>query len=155
MRPRQLPVTWLFTDPRAGDPLAAATRLPRGSGIVLRHHALPPRERGRLATRLARVAARRGLFLLDERDPSIAKAHNRAELVAARRRGAALVFVSPVFATRTHPGSRPLGPVRFGLLVRNCGIPVAALGGMDARRFRRLRGFGAVGWGGIDAFARS
>ncbi len=152
MRPRQLPVTWLFTDPRAGDPLQAAARLPRGSGIVLRHHQLPAAERAVLWQRLARLAARRGLLLLDAHDPLIGKAHDRRELVAARRSGAALVFVSPVFATRTHPGAPALGPVRFGLLVRGCGVPVAALGGMNARRFRRLRPLGAVAWGGIDAF---
>ena len=153
MRRRQLPVAWLFTDPRTDAGLIAAVeRLPRGSGIVLRHHELPAAERSALAERLARVARRRGLLLLDERDPRIAKAHNRSELVAARRRGAALVFVSPVFATRTHPGVRALGVVRFGLLVRGAGLPVAALGGMDAKRFRRLRAVGAVAWGGIDAW---
>ena len=154
MRRRQPPVAWLFTDPRTdAGLLAAVERLPRGSGIVLRHHELPKAERAALAERLARIARRRGLLLLDERDPRLAKAHDRAELVAARRRGAMLVFVSPVFVTRTHPGARALGVVRFGLLVRDAGVPVAALGGMTARRFRRLRALGAVAWGGIDAWA--
>ena len=70
----------------------------------------------------------------------------------AERRGADAVFVSPVFATRSHPGARGLGVVRFGLLVRGCPVPVVALGGMDARRFRRVRGLGAYGWAGIDAW---
>lgn len=154
MRPRHLPVAWLFTDPRTDAGLIAAVeRLPRGSGIVLRHHALPAAERRALARRLGAIARRRGLLLLDEHDPRLGKAHNRAELVAARRRGLAIVFVSPVFATRTHPGARALGVVRFGLLVRGAGVPVAALGGMDARRFRRLRALGAMAWGGIDAWS--
>ena len=153
MRRRQLPVVWLFTDERLGDVVAAAARLRRGSGIVLRHHALPPAERRVLATRLTSVARQRGLVLIDENDPRIAKAHNRAELIAARRRGARLVFVSPLFATRTHPDARALGPVRFGLLNRGARVPLAALGGMTAARFRRLRPLGAIAWGAIDAFA--
>ncbi len=154
MRRRQPPVAWLFTDPRTdAGLLAAVERLPRGSGIVLRHHELPKAERAALAQRLARAARRRGLLLLDEHDPRIAKAHDRAELIAARRRGASLVFISPVFSTRTHPGARSLGVVRFGLLVRGAGVPVAALGGMTAERFRRLRALGASAWGGIDAWA--
>ncbi len=149
MRRRQPPAVWLFTDERQGEALfAAAARLPRGVGIVLRHHGLPRPERRALAGRLARIARQRGLVLVDER--AVAKAHDRAELIAARRAGARLVFVSPVFATRTHPGARPLGPVRFGLLVRGCRVPVAALGGMTAPRFRRLRPFGATAWGAID-----
>jgi len=154
MRRRQPPVVWLFTDERQGDALfTAAARLPRGAGIVLRHHDLPPAERRALAERLARIALRRGLVLVDER--AVAKAHDRAELIAARRRGAVMVFVAPVFATRTHPGARPLGPVRFGLLVRGCRVPVAALGGMTAKRFRRLGPLGATAWGAIDAVVRS
>ena len=146
MRSRQPPVAWLFTDARQGDVVAAAGRLPHGSGIVLRDGQLA------LADQLAQVARRRGLVLVGEHDPRIAKAHSRVELVAARRRGAMLVFVSPVFATRTHPGGGVLGPVRFGLMVRGARVPVAALGGMDGRRFRRLRALGAVAWGGIDAW---
>ena len=128
MRRRQPPVVWLFTDPRQGEALwAAARRLPRGSGIVLRGADADTAER------LVRIARRRGLILVDEAD--VAKAHDRAELIAARRAGARLVFVAPVFATRTHPGARPLGTVRFGLLVRRAGVPVAALGGMDGATF--------------------
>lgn len=155
MRRRQSPAVWLFTDARLGDVVAAAARLPRGAGIVLRHHELPRLEREALAVRLAAVARRRGLLLIDAHDPRIGRAHDRAELVAARRRGAAVVFVSPVFATRTHPGARVLGPVRFGLLVRDARVPVAALGGMTAARFRRLRPLGATAWGAIDAWDRA
>ncbi|WP_419816282.1 thiamine phosphate synthase [Glacieibacterium sp.] len=151
MRSRQFPVAavpsiWLFADPRLGDGLwTALARLPRGSGVVLRGHPEPQR--------VAAIARRRGLLLVEESE--IAKAHNRAELIRARRTGARLVFVSPVFATRTHPGARALGAVRFGLMVRGSGVPVAALGGMTAKRFRRLTKLGAVAWGAIDAFGQT
>jgi thiamine-phosphate pyrophosphorylase len=80
-----------------------------------------------------------------------ASAHDRREAVRAVRDGADAVFVSPVFATRSHPGARALGRVRFGLIVRDLGVPVIALGGMDARRARTLPG-SVYGWAGIDAW---
>jgi len=81
-------------------------------------------------------------------------AHDRRDLIAARRAGADIVFLSPVFPTRSHPGSAALGSIRFGLLAREAGLPVVALGGMDRTRFRRMRPLGAHGWAGIDALTR-
>jgi thiamine-phosphate pyrophosphorylase len=69
------------------------------------------------------------------------------------RAGADAVFVSPVFATASHPGAPTLGPMRFGLLAKRLPLPVIALGGMDARRFRRLKPLGAHGWAAIDALS--
>lgn len=158
MRARHLhvtwPVTWLFAEPRMGEQLwAALERLPRGAGVVFGHADLTAGARRRLFARIAAVAQRRRLVLVDGRDPRIAKAHGRAEIIAARRRGARLIFISPVFATASHPGAPVLGRVRFGLLARDAGVPVAALGGMTARRFRSLRPLGATAWGAIDAWA--
>jgi thiamine-phosphate pyrophosphorylase len=165
-----LPETWLFTDERQGDRLwQALARLPRGSGVIFRHYASA--DRAALALRVRAVCRRRGLLFVVAGDARLARrwradgahgrspgaltagAHDRAELVAARRAGARLAFVSPAFATRSHPGVRALGAVRFGLLVRGAGTAVAALGGIDADRFRRLRPLGASAWGAIDAWS--
>lgn len=81
-----------------------------------------------------------------------ASAHSRTEALAAFRAGADLVFLSPLFETRSHPGTRPLGPLGFGLAVRGLPGPVAALGGMNARRFARLQPLGAAGYAGIDCW---
>ena len=62
------------------------------------------------------------------------------EIAQARRKGADAVMLSPVFPTRSHPGSEVLGPVRFQMLARLCSAPVIALGGMDVAKAR------AVGW---------
>ena len=70
----------------------------------------------------------------------------------ARMGGADVLFLSPVFATRSHPDAQPLGLARFAWLVRRTPLPVIALGGMNARRGRRLASFGAYGWAGIDAW---
>ena len=77
-------------------------------------------------------------------------AHSAIEAVIAHRNRADLIFVSPVYATRTHPGARPLGPLRAASIARHVEIPAIALGGMTEARFKRLRKFGFVGWAAID-----
>lgn len=168
-RRQPLPRLWLMTDERQGDALwTALERLPRGAGIVFRHYGLPPAERRRLFARIRRIARQRVLLLIgtDGRFQGAdgvhhgrgrgglrtASAHNLAELRAAERAGAQLVFLSPVFPTRSHPGSRALGRVRFGQLAHQSRIPVIALGGVDLRRGRSLSALGAYGWAGIDAW---
>jgi thiamine-phosphate pyrophosphorylase len=74
-------------------------------------------------------------------------AHSLAEIAMARRARADAIVLSPVFATRSHPGARPLGPLRFRLLAARAGVPVIALGGMTAARARRV---GATHWAAID-----
>lgn len=163
---RVLPTLWLMTDERMGgllwDALAA---LPRGGGVVLRHHASATAPRVVLKRQIERVARRRGLVLVDEAAGKgrtgrieavrtgivrIGRAHSVREGLAARRVGAELVFVSPIYPTRTHPGASALGPLRAALIARAVGLPAIALGGMTARRFQRLKAFGFAGWAAID-----
>jgi thiamine-phosphate pyrophosphorylase len=167
-RRQPLPRLWLMTDERQGDRLwEALERLPRGSGVVFRHYGLSTAERRRLFERVRRVAKRRRLLVLAAgkglrgdgmhggHDPGLrsASAHDLRELKTAERSGARLVFLSPAFPTRSHPGARALGPARFGLIARQARIPVIALGGMDARKARRLPHI--HGWAGIDAWLSS
>ncbi len=174
MRRRQpLPRLWLMTDERMGEDLwVALARLPRGSGVVFRHYAAS--DRRALFERVRRVTRRRGLVLVlagsmqqavswradGVHGRSAHRARPRQLLRTAPVHGARelgrvtadAVFLSPVFATRSHPGAKTLGSVRFGLLAVCAGTPVIALGGMDARRFRRISPLGAYGWAAIDAF---
>jgi thiamine-phosphate pyrophosphorylase len=173
MRSRHPPIPqrWLMTDPRMGEALwTALDRLPRGSGVIFRHYQLPPAERRALFGRIARVARRRRLLLLragatplrgeagshGRRGDGVTTwpVHSRIEAIAAIRAGADALLVSPVFATRSHPGARALGPVRLGMLIRGLGVPVIALGGMDEQRSRRLRSLDVHGWAAIDAWTR-
>lgn len=128
-----------------------------------------------MLARIARIARQRGLILVGSRIPAApdgvhwpghaprgraaggrlvtASAHSRRDAIAAFGAGADLVFLSPVFQTRSHPGAAPLGPVRFGLAARGLPGPVIALGGMTAARARRLAPLGAAGYAGIDCWA--
>lgn len=165
---KELPRRWLMTDPRLGDALwDALAALPRGSGVAFRHYELKSADRRALFARVARIAHRQGLLLVvagtdrlgraprhgRHRGALTAPIHSRREAIAAIRRGAKLLFVSPIHPTRSHPGARTLGPVRLGLLIRGLDVPVIALGGMNERRWRALRPLGVHGWAGIDAWA--
>lgn len=147
-----------MTDERMGDRLFnAIARLPRRSGIVFRHYSLPKRERKILLERVMK-AARHGGHIVTiggtthgrRRGCITAPVHSVREAIAAERDGAQLLFVSPVFATRSHLGAKPLGRSRFGLLTRTSRVPVIALGGMTKRRARSLSAFGIYGWAAID-----
>lgn len=171
-RSSDLPRCWLMTDPRMGDDLwEALAALPAGSGVILRHYEWPPAARQKLFAKLRRIARRRGLVLVvagrkplghgaagshgRHRGARTAPVHNRREAIAAVRAGAELLFVSPVHPTRSHPGTRALGAVGLGLMIRGLAVPVIALGGMDERRWRALRPLGVHGWAGIDAWTRA
>lgn len=171
-RRQPLPRLWLMTDERQGDRLfEALERLPRGAGVIFRHYSLDPRARRALFDRVRRAARRRRLMLLlagserlarawradgsHGRGPAVtmvrsAPAHDLRELRAAERAGAALLFISPVFATRSHPGAQALGRAGFARLARQTRLPVVALGGMDEKRSRGLTG--AYGWAAVDAW---
>jgi len=179
------PVLWLFTDAgRGADPVAAAARLPKGlCGVVFRHDGVA--NRAVLAARVARVCrARRlgmvvagdarlaaalgvGIHLRGGRWPGVGRparriggfmtssAHTVPELRRARLARVDVAFLSPAFATASHPGAAALGPNRWaqraarGAELRGK-TAIFGLGGMDGTTARRLPrrmcgGAGAIG----------
>jgi thiamine-phosphate pyrophosphorylase len=168
-RRQPLPRLWLMTDERQGEALwTALERLPRGAGIVFRHYGLEERERRALFLRVRRISSRRRLVLIVSRAHwradgvhnaatrrsrfglRTASAHALREIRSAERAGADLIFLSPVFPTRSHPGTRTLGRLQFTSLAGQTNVPVIALGGMNERRARGLAN--AYGWAAIDAW---
>lgn len=166
-----------------------AAHLPPGSGIVLRHDSLAPGARWRLARRLMRIARARGLVLLLAAPPAVARrwdvdgvhlrqplargaaqarrlglrlsmpVHDGGEARRARRARADIVFVSPLHATRSHPGAPGLGRKAWLRLARLAGVRPVALGGLTPARARTLRRAAAgsriePGWAAIDAWDR-
>ena len=176
MRSRKapLPKLWLMTDERGSNPVLQAKRLPKGSGIVFRHYATAASLRRKLFNQVQRVARKRRLVLMFAGPPKQARAwgadgahhrsalksegvrtvavHTRAEKTIATRLGADLIFVSPVFKTRSHARAKPLGVKRLGLIIGTNRDRTIALGGLSKNRFRQLSGLGVHGWAGIDAF---
>lgn len=71
--------------------------------------------------------------------------HNEAELAKAVELGLDLALMGPLHPTPTHPGSQGLGWARFASLVRDCPLPVFALGGVAPGDLHDARGHGAHG----------
>lgn len=175
--PPGLPDVWLISDARNDDRLEVAIdRLPPRSGMVFRHYHLPSPERRRRFLKLAArlrlrghlmalagtvAEARRwgadGAYGSPERlakGPALlrlATVHSLRELARANRSRADAVLLSPVFATKTHPGARCLGATRFLLLAARSRVPVIALGGMNPTRAQRL---GTRRWAAIESLAQ-
>ena len=166
-----LPRRWLMTDRRLGDELwACIARLPAGAGVVLRHH---DGDRA-FARRVAAACAEHQLLLAVAGDVGLARAvgaamvHNPTEdsgtsLVsrsvhdsdeARAARSADIIFISPVFATASHPGVAGLGLDAALVLARLAGLPAIALGGMDEERGEQAIAAGFYGWAAIDAWRR-
>lgn len=170
---QQLPRIWLVTDERLGDRLPdAVARLPRGAGILFRHYSLTPEPRRELFDTVCGLARPRGMMVLLAGDAALAESwgadgwhgwgtgpglhsasvHDLREIRRAEARGAGMLFLSPAFPTRSHPGASALGARRFGALARQARRPVIALGGVTAAQAPTLLRLGAHGWAGVDAW---
>jgi thiamine monophosphate synthase len=176
--PAPAPRLFAFTDPeRTPDLQGLATRLPPGTGLVLRTFGRAEIEAE--AHSLAEIAREGGLVLLIAGDPELAMRcgasgvhwpQARLGLAARWRRrfalmtasahdpGAArraarvcdLVFVSPAFASASRSAGRPMGPFRMAAYARRTPAPVYALGGVNRRTAARLFGLNLSGLAGID-----
>jgi thiamine-phosphate pyrophosphorylase len=160
------PTLWLFTDATVlPNPLSLIATLPAGlCGVVYRHDTAPDRlALGRAIAKLCRqrrialvvagdarlaAALHAGLHLRAGRWPDhtrphhallTASAHNPAEITRAKRAGAKLIFISPVFPTASHPGAKPLGNILWLRLA--CFVQPAkayALGGISGHKMKTL-----------------
>jgi thiamine-phosphate pyrophosphorylase len=162
----------LMTDDRAADWGKVVRALPPGSVVVVRARAA--KQRQALARQLSGLAT---LLIAD--DPELAtqsgaaglhlpqlrmreaahwrarfphwiitsSAHSLRALMGAHYLDA--VFLSPVFATASHPGSRALTPVRAAFIAAQALVPVYALGGVTRRNAALL----APSFSGIAAIS--
>lgn len=150
-----------MTDERIGNRLwEAIDRLPSGrAGIIFRHYSLRDDERASLGQRVAELAAERELVFAVGGSSGLAKqlgaalihkpdgraglpislpVHDEAEARNANELGAALAFISPIHATRSHASAPLLGADGAARLARRLRCPAIALGGMSAARFGAL-----------------
>ena len=177
---KRVPRIWLMTDSRFGaDLIPAIKRLPSGSGVIFRHYHLDDNARLALFREIRRICVRRGHILLAAGDERAARrwhadgfhkrgarrqskrmihsapVHNRRELAEAARTAVDLVLISPMFATASHSGARPLGRASFLALAKQLtDMRVIALGGLTARKAATLDKRVVHGWAAIDAFRR-
>lgn len=168
-----LALLWLLSDVRNDAALEGAlARLPHGSGFVFRHYHLGPAERQARFVVLSALARGAGIAIVLADEPHRARdwgadgvygpakriagadgllklvsAHDGADLAAAGAARADGVFLSPVFPSRSHPGSAVLGIHGFHVLAQQSRVPVIALGGMTRERARALAW---PRWGAID-----
>lgn len=76
--------------------------------------------------------------------------HSAEEAEEAAREGADYLLVGSVHETSSHPG-RPAAGLRLVAQAASLGLPVIAIGGMDARRAAAARDQGAYGVAAIAA----
>lgn len=174
-----VPRIWLFTDQRNDALLARAIRrLPRGSGIVFRHYHLRGESRRARFETVRKLARRRGHRVFLAGSPAQARrwradgvhgrrtrrsgaaglrhsapVHDAFEIRQANRVGADIFFLSPIFATRSHAGERPLAAVQVRRLAALCSGAVILLGGMDRNRYRARQNRLIHGWAAIDSLS--
>lgn len=174
----KLPKIWLMTDPRFGDHLfTSIQKLPMRSGVILRHYDDP--QRAIIYYKIAKICRRRGHMLIiagaqdwqgarrnngsryvgrpiglngSSKRIILVGVHNAREIQRAKHARPSLYFLSPVFATDSHKGQRPLGILRFNQLAMLCDAPVIALGGMKASRASMIKI--ACGYAAIDGLIR-
>lgn len=149
---------------------------------MLRHYTLAEAARRTLFERIRQIARMRHCLILLAGDPETAHlwgadghhgraprsavmsragrrwrhsapVHDADELAVAIEAGADAVLLSPLFATRSHPGAPSLGPARFAALARRAPMPIIALGGVRPRHARLVRRLGAAGYAAIDGLS--
>ena len=173
-----LPRLWLLSDARNDGVLEEAlAALPPGSGLVFRHYHLDSRDRQMRLRKVQAVAQELGHVVAVARDVELARAagaqgvygtleaigeardmlrlattHDAAEVDAANAAQIDGIFLSPVFATRSHEGGATLGVMGFSVLAQRSSLPVIALGGMTQERADLL---GWPRWGAIDGLSSS
>ena len=174
---KTLPCLWLISDARNDAGLERSlARLPRGSGFVFRHYHLEGDARRQRFDALAAAARAHGHCVVLSGTAELAQAwgadgiygpphklgtlpgllrlataHDPHEINLANRAAADGVFLSPVFPTRSHPGGKSLGTVRFRELAAQAKMPVIALGGITAERARELDW---PRWAAIDGLSK-
>jgi thiamine-phosphate pyrophosphorylase len=120
--------------------------LPRGSGVLLLERSSATSMR-----QLRHLARTRNLKIVRD-GIEAARVHNSKELRRAMLQRKSLVLLSPLHRTASHPDWTPLPRMRAAALARLGRRKLFALGGMDSRKFARIRMLGFQGWAGISAF---
>ena len=150
-RRQTTPEQWLILNEEI-DPTRwrALRRLPRATGVLV----LRDLETGD-KRRLRYLARARSLTFVVETPLRASRVHNSRELGNALLRRLPLIFLSPIWPTRSHPDWPPLPRMRAATLARLANGRTIALGGMNPRRYAKIAPLGFIGWAGISAWSRA
>jgi thiamine-phosphate pyrophosphorylase len=147
------------------DPAAAVATLEREAGRLVAAATVPVVISGRVDVALAAGAA--GVHL-PEADLPVGEArkllpesllgrsvHSLRAAQSAEAAGADYVVFGPVFETASHPGQGAIGLERLREVTAALGIPVLAIGGVDATTAELCRAAGAAGFAAIRYFSET
>ena len=177
--PSPFHLAFLTDSTRIGNPDEIIDALPPGAAVIFRDYDVADRHQKAAIT--ADLCRQRGLLFYLAGDPALAATlgadgvhlpsalahkldarpsqklvsvacHDPADIARARQLKADSVFLSPVYATKSHPGAPFLGREKFLQLASSAEMPVVALGGVNAMNAETLRGQNVCGFGAIGAF---
>jgi len=80
--------------------------------------------------------------------------HNFLSVIKLQKLEADLIFVSPIFATKSHPNAAPIGLRQLSKIIRYSKIPIFALGGINKKNVYAIKKLGACGFGAIENFIK-
>ena len=123
----------------------ALAKLPRGTGVLVLSGRRPD-------SWLRTIARTRGLVIAEEVRGQAVRVHNLAELRGALIARVPMILLSPIYPTPSHPDWPPIPRMRAAAMARLAHRGLFALGGMNDRRFARIRRLGFQGWAGVSAF---
>jgi len=173
-RPK-IPHLWLFTDDiKTSNLQKLLAIIPKNTGVVIRNYL--SKDRSKIIEEIRKISKRKNLKLLvgekQKRIRDINGLHlpkwyyqrrkmNKKQILSISAHGiidkrriinskADLIFLSPIFRTSSHPYSRPLGTIKFGLIARQFSKPVIALGGINKNNIKKLKNLPIEGVAGID-----
>ena len=80
--------------------------------------------------------------------------HSLKSTLKAQKSIADLIFLSPIFATKSHLNAKKLGLKTLAKACRSSQKPICALGGINENNISSVRKSKACGIGGIDIFVK-
>ena len=78
--------------------------------------------------------------------------HNFLSVLKCKKLKADMVFMSPIFATKSHESAKNIGLMHFSKMLLLSKIKIFALGGVNKQNLKSLQKLGVKGFGGIEIF---
>lgn len=167
---------------RFDDIFSVISKLPQNSAIIIREYDLNFKEKLDFARKILKITKLKNIKVFVGKDVKLAKkikadgihfsdldkniklakipknilvsysCHNEKSLALARKIKADLVFLSPIFKTESHPNQKPIGTYLLRKFARQNELPTYALGGINDKNVKLLKGSLISGIGGISIF---